>query len=75
MNLNDLIVIIPELLLLFIPGYISIRIKEKYSIEKRSDNFDITLYSILCSFIIGIVYSAIEDICVSACEKSIASQG
>ena len=51
--------IIPELLLLFIPGYIAIKISEKYGLEKKKENFDIIVYSILYSFIIGIIYSII----------------
>lgn len=68
MDLKDLIVIVPELLLLVVPGYISVRIREKYRLEKKSETFDTTLYSILYSFIIGIVYSAIEalSICIWA---------
>lgn len=66
MNFQELVAIIPELLLLVVPGYISIRIKEKYCLEKKSENYDITFYSILYSFIIGIIYSIIETlfICV-----------
>ena len=60
MDLKDLVVIVPELLLLVIPGYISIKIKEKFGLEKKAESFDITLYSILYSFIIGIAFSAIK---------------
>lgn len=59
MDLNDLIKIVPELLLMVVPGFISLRIKEKYYLEKKHDSFDSTLYCFLYSFIIGIIYSII----------------
>lgn len=59
MDIKDILEIIPELLLLFIPGYISIKILEKYGLERKKDHFDIVIYSILYSFIIGIFYSSI----------------
>ena len=59
MDIKDLLEIIPELLLLFIPGYISIKILEKYGLERKKEHFDIIIYSILYSFIIGIIYSII----------------
>lgn len=68
MNIKDLLEIVPELLLLFIPGYISIKISEKYGLEKKKEHFDIIVYSILYSFVIGIIYSIIifslEHFCV-----------
>ena len=33
--LNSVVKVVPELLLLVIPGYISLRLKEKYGIEKQ----------------------------------------
>lgn len=48
MDIKDLLEIIPELLLLFIPGYIAIKISEKYGLEKKKENFDIIVYSIFC---------------------------
>lgn len=69
MNIKDLLEIIPELLLLFIPGYISIKILEKYGLERKKEHFDIIVFSILYSFIIGIIYSiiifSIEHFCVT----------
>lgn len=68
MDIKDLLEIVPELLLLFIPGYISIKISEKYGLERKKEHFDIIVYSILYSFIIGIIYSIIifslEHFCV-----------
>ena len=57
---KDLIDTIPSLLLFVVPGYISIHIREKYCLEKKNENFDTLLYSILYSFIIGIVYSLLD---------------
>ena len=69
MDIKDLLEIIPELLLRFIPGYISIKILEKYGLERKKEHFDIIIYSILYSFIIGIIYSIIifslEHFCVT----------
>lgn len=69
MDIKDLLEIVPDLLLLFIPGYISIKILEKYGLERKKEHFDIIVYSILYSFIIGIIYSIIifslEHFCVT----------
>lgn len=62
MNFKELLVVVPELLLLVVPGYISIKLKEKYRLEKKSEKLDITLQSILISFIIGIIYSVLETL-------------
>ena len=35
MNFKELLVVVPELLLLVVPGYISIKLKEKYGLEKK----------------------------------------
>ncbi len=64
MNLKDLITIIPELLLLVVPGFIALRIKEKYNVEKKRDDFDSTIYCFLYSFIIGIAYSALTALLI-----------
>ena len=69
MNLKDFIEIVPDLILLVVPGYISIRIKEKYRLVKKSEHFDTMLYSILYSFVIGIVYSAINALFTHVCPK------
>ena len=69
MDIKDLLEIVPELLLLFVPGYISIKILEKYGLERKKEHFDIIVYSILYSFIIGIIYAIIifflEHSCVT----------
>lgn len=62
MNLDEIVTIIPELFLFIIPGYIAIRIYEKYGLEKKMENFDMVLYSILYSFLVGIIYSLICSI-------------
>ena len=53
---------------MFIPGYISIKISDKYGLKRKKEHFDIIVYSILYSFIIGIIYSIIifplEHFCV-----------
>ena len=62
MDLKDLVEIVPKLLLLFVPGYVAFTIKEKFCLEKKKDSFDVTLYSILYSFIVGILFSIIETV-------------
>lgn len=81
MDLKDIIVIIPDLLLFIIPGYITIRLHEKYDLQKRIDDFDTILYSILYSFVIGILFSIISKAtcflfpcCTSFFEESVVKQ-
>lgn len=57
--LNSVVKVVPELLLLVIPGYISLRLKEKYGIEKQRDEFNSILHCLMYSFIIGLIYSII----------------
>ena len=45
-----------ELLLLFIPGFISVKLKLKYCDEKHISEFDCAMYSIASSFIILTIY-------------------
>lgn len=56
----DLINQIPELLLFVIPGYISLKIQEKFGLKKRSEENDALLKCVLYSFIIGIVYTILK---------------
>ena len=56
MDIDKIIALIPELLLNFIPGFISIRIKEIYGCQNKHDEFGYTIYSILYSFVILLVY-------------------
>lgn len=74
MNLNDLVNIIPELLLYFVPGYISVRIREKYTPEKHRDDYDTTLQSIIYSFVIGIIFSVVSTIIPFAANVSETSK-
>lgn len=62
MDVDKIILLIPQLLLLFIPGYIALIIKTKYLPQKKLDNFDAILYSILYSFIVGIVFELLRYI-------------
>lgn len=50
---------VSDLLLLVIPGFITLRIKSVYGIEKRESKFFAILYCILYSFIVSAVYSAV----------------
>ena len=50
---------IPELLLYVIPGYVMLRIIERFSLAKRKDSFNTLLYSVLYSFIINIIVSTL----------------
>lgn len=62
MDIDKIISYIPELLLNFIPGFISIRIKEIYGLQKKHDEFGYTLYCILYSFIILLAYRILSVI-------------
>jgi len=60
MNLHEIVGAIPELFLLVIPGYIALKIKQGYSLEKQMNTLDIILYSIVYSFIVQIAFSSIS---------------
>ena len=62
MDIDKIITFIPQLLLLFVPGYIALIIKTKYLPQKKPDSFDATLYSILYSFIVGIAFQLLRQI-------------
>jgi len=62
MDLVDIISIIPDLLIYFVPGFVALRIRINYGMEKRFNSFDTVLYSVLYSFIVGIALSAITAI-------------
>lgn len=62
MDVAKVIVLIPQLLLLFVPGYIALSIQTKYLPKKRPDNFDATWLSILYSFIVGIAFELLRMI-------------
>ncbi|MDR2903262.1 MAG: hypothetical protein LBU77_01965, partial [Clostridiales bacterium] len=59
MDLNNLVTIIPELFLYIIPGYVVVRIKKTYCAEHALSNFDAILQSIVYSFIIMMLLSAL----------------
>lgn len=60
----DVIQNIPELLLQVVPGYITLKLIEVYGTQKKKDNFNTLMLSILYSFVIGVVYSAVGHIFV-----------
>lgn len=62
MEIQFYIELASELLLLFIPGYVTVELREKFRLERKAEKFDIALHSILYSFVIGIVYSVIVRI-------------
>ncbi|MEG0165572.1 DUF6338 family protein [Anaerorhabdus sp.] len=64
MDLNNIVNIIPQILLLIIPGYITLTIKKYLNGEKESQNFDTILQCVLYSFIIGLIYSLIQFISI-----------
>lgn len=59
MEWAELLQHIPELLLVFIPGYIALKIRQKYGLRKKTDTFNSVLYCILYSFFVGLVFSVI----------------
>lgn len=65
---------IPNLFLYILPGYVTLRILNRYNSEKRPPELDIFFYSALYSFIVGIVYNllvSIVNINISATVKQI----
>lgn len=55
MNPKDILEIIPHLLMYFIPGYIVLRIKKNNRQEKKHDDKETFIWSIIYSFIISII--------------------
>ena len=59
MNLPEIVGAIPELFLFIVPGYIAIKIREKYNLEKQTNSLDTVLHCVVYSFVVQIVYSII----------------
>ena len=58
-NIPDVLVVIPELFLYFVPGYIAFKIKERYGLKKNANSLDTVLYSIVYSFVVQIIFTVI----------------
>ena len=58
--MKDIVDSIPQILLYIIPGFISVRIKEFWSKEKKHDQFSNTLLCVLYSFVSIIIYKIIR---------------
>lgn len=54
--MEDIIKSIPQLLLFFIPGFISLRMKEIYGFQKRHSKFITIIFSFLYSFFVLVIY-------------------
>lgn len=59
MTIAELLDAIPEVLLYIAPGFVSIKIEEEFLPRKTHNRLDTVLFSILYSFIVGIVYQTI----------------
>lgn len=46
MNIASIISIVPQILLLIIPGFLALRIEEHFYPKKKHNDFDTTLYSV-----------------------------
>ena len=53
---------IPDLFLYILPGYVTLRILNRYNSERRPPELDIIFYSALYSFIVGIAYNLLVSI-------------
>ena len=62
MNVAELLRYVPDILLLLIPGYIVLKIREDYGWEKKLGNMETVLLSILYSFIVGIIFALILSV-------------
>lgn len=60
MDIDKIIVLIPQLLLLFIPGFVALIIKTRYLPQKKPDTFETSMYSILYSFIVRILFELLR---------------
>lgn len=58
MNIASIISIVPQILLLIIPGFLALRIEEHFYPKKKHNDFDTTLYSVFYSTIISVIFSA-----------------
>ena len=56
MNIASIINIVPQILLLIIPGFLALRIEEHFYPKKKHNDFDTTLYSVFYSTIISVVF-------------------
>lgn len=60
MDLDKVLQFIPDLLLYFVPGFISLRIKETYGFQKKHEELGAIIYSILYSFIVLIIFTGLK---------------
>ena len=56
MNIASIISIVPQILLLIIPGFLALRIEEHFYPKKKHNDFDTTLYSVFYSTIINVIF-------------------
>lgn len=56
MNIASIISIVPQILLLIIPGFLALRIEEHFYPKKKHNDFDTTLYSVFYSTIISVIF-------------------
>ena len=66
MALEELLKLIPEVLLYIIPGFLILKIIEVYTPTKKHEQYETILWSIVYSFIVGIEYSFLGGIIKSA---------
>lgn len=66
MTIADYLKAIPEILLYIAPGFVSIKIEEAFLPRKTHNRLDTVLFSILYSFIVGIVYQAVFAVIFSS---------
>lgn len=62
MALEELMKLIPEILLYIIPGFLVLKIIEVYTPTKKHEQYETTLWSVLYSFVVGIEYSFLGNI-------------
>ncbi len=56
MGIDGIIKNIQDLLIFFVPGFLSLRIKTIYGFQGNHENFSMSIYAFLYSFIIKIIY-------------------
>lgn len=72
MNIKDIIDIIPSLFLYFIPGYITIYIKQLYRHDKEQKESHVVIMSVVISFIIKTISSTFFSLINQIFNKNLA---
>lgn len=68
MTPNDFVQVIPDVLLYIVPGFLTLKIIEKYSPRKKHLQYESILWSVLYSFVVKIEFAFICWFCGPVCQ-------